>query len=58
VADVTPITGELQTQIMSVVWRLGGGTVEMSVPRWPPRYRGAYNTIETVLTRLAERGLL
>ena len=57
-ADVTPITGELQTQIMTVVWRLGGGTVE-HVRAWlPPRYRGAYNTIQTVLNRLAERGLL
>jgi predicted transcriptional regulator len=24
----------------------------------PPRYQGAYNTIQTVLNRLAERGLL
>jgi len=58
VADVTPITGELQTQIMSVVWRLGSGTVEQVRAGLPPRYRGAYNTIQTVLNRLAERGLL
>jgi predicted transcriptional regulator len=57
-ADVTPISGELQTQIMSVVWRLGGGTVEHVRAGLPPRYRGAYNTIQTVLNRLAERGLL
>ena len=57
-ADVTPITGELQTQIMSVVWRLGSGTVEQVRAGLPPRYRGAYNTIQTVLNRLAERGLL
>ena len=57
-ADVAPITGELQTQIMSVVWRLGSGTVEQVRAGLPPRYRGAYNTIQTVLNRLAERGLL
>jgi len=58
VPDVTPITGELQTQIMAAIWRLGGGTVEHVRAALPPRYRGAYNTIQTVLNRLAERGLL
>lgn len=57
-ADLTPITGELQTQIMSAVWRLGSGTVEQVRSALPPRYRGAHNTIQTVLNRLAERGLL
>jgi predicted transcriptional regulator len=57
-ADVTPFTGELQTQIMSALWRLGNGTVEQVRSALPPRYRGAYNTIQTVLNRLAERGLL
>jgi predicted transcriptional regulator len=57
-ADVTPFTGELQTQIMSALWRLGSGTVEQVRSAIPPRYRGAYNTIQTVLNRLAERGLL
>lgn len=57
-ADVTPFTGELQTQIMSALWRLGSGTVEQVRSALPPRYRGAYNTIQTVLNRLAERGLL
>ena len=57
-AGVTPITGELQTQIMSALWRLGSGTVEQVRRALPPRHRGAYNTIQTVLNRLAERGLL
>ena len=57
-ADITPITGELQLQVMSAVWRLGGGTVEQVRRELPSRYRGAYNTIQTVLNRLAERGLL
>ena len=56
--NVTPFTGELQTQIMTALWRLGGGTVEQVRSALPPRYRGAYNTIQTVLNRLAERGLL
>jgi predicted transcriptional regulator len=57
-AEITPITGELQQQVMAAVWRLGGGTVEQVRSELPPRYRGAYNTIQTVLNRLAERGLL
>lgn len=57
-ADVTPFTGELQTQVMSALWRVGSGTVEQVRSALPPRYRGAYNTIQTVLNRLAERGLL
>jgi predicted transcriptional regulator len=57
-AEVTPITGELQLQVMSAVWRLGGGTVDQIRRELPARYRGAYTTIQTVLNRLAERGLL
>ena len=57
-AELTPITGELQTQIMSAVWRLGNATVDQVRVALPPRYRGAYNTVQTVLNRLAERGLL
>lgn len=57
-ADVTPMTGELQTQVMSAVWRLGNATVPQVRSALPARYRGAYNTIQTVLNRLAERGLL
>ena len=57
-ADVTPIQGELQTQIMAVLWRLGEGTVEQVRGALPPRYRGAYTTVQTVLNRLSDRGLL
>lgn len=58
VPDMTPIHGELQTQIMSTIWRLGSGTVEDIRDALPGRYRGAYTTIQTVLNRLADRGLL
>lgn len=57
-ADVRPIQGELQSQVMPVLWRLGSGTVEQVRAALPARYRSAYNTVQTVLNRLAERGLL
>jgi predicted transcriptional regulator len=56
--DVAPITGELQLQVMSAIWRLERGTVEQVRMALPSRYRGAYTTVQTVLNRLAERGLL
>ena len=52
------IQGELQTQIMAVLWRLERGTVEEVRAALPRRYRSAYNTIQTVLNRLVERGVL
>jgi predicted transcriptional regulator len=57
-AEVTPLTGELQTQVMAAVWRLGRATVEHVRSALPPRYRGAYNTVQTVLNRLVDRKLL
>ena len=56
--DVAPLTGELQTQVMAAVWRLEKATVEQVRSALPRRYRGAYNTIQTVLNRLADRKLL
>jgi predicted transcriptional regulator len=56
--NLTPLQGELQTQIMAAMWRLEEGTVEDVRQALPDRNRGAYNTIQTVLNRLAERGLL
>jgi predicted transcriptional regulator len=59
--DVTEshaIQGELQSQVMAALWRVGSGTVEQVRQELPPRYQGAYNTVQTVLNRLAERGLL
>jgi predicted transcriptional regulator len=57
-ADLTPIQGELQVQIMSAIWRLEEGTVEQVRTALPGRYRGAYTTVQTVLNRLVERGML
>lgn len=56
--DVKPIQGELQAQIMTVLWRLESGTVEEVRSGLPPRYRAAYTTIQTVLNRLADRRML
>jgi predicted transcriptional regulator len=58
VADQQAIQGELQGQVMAALWRLGAGTVEQVREELPPRYQGAYNTIQTVLNRLVSRGLL
>lgn len=58
VAGSTNISGDLQLQVMDVLWRLGSGTVEQVRAALPRRYRGAYTTVQTVLNRLAERGLL
>ena len=52
------IKGDLQAQIMTALWRLESGTVEQVRSGLPARYRGAYTTVQTVLNRLAERGLL
>ena len=52
------IQGDLQAQIMTALWRLESGTVEQVRSALPARYRGAYTTAQTVLNRLAERGLL
>lgn len=56
--DARPVQGELQVQVMAALWRLGSGTVEQVRGALPPRYRSAYTTVQTVLNRLAERGLL
>lgn len=52
------LRGDLQTQVMDAVWRLGEATVEDVRAAQPSDRRSAYTTIQTVLNRLAERGLL
>ena len=56
--DDLDFRGDLQGQIMAVLWRLGEGTVDDVRNSQPPRKRVAYTTIQTVMTRLFERGLL
>ncbi len=50
--------GDLQIEVMNVVWRLGECTVEDVRAEQPERRQSAYTTIQTVLNRLVERGLL
>jgi len=52
------IQGELQEQIMFALWRAGEGTVEQVRERLSGSPRSAYTTVQTVLNRLAERGLV
>lgn len=57
-ANTTPMQGELQHQIMAALWRLKEGSVEAVRAELPDSHRGAYTTVQTVLNRLADRGLL
>lgn len=43
---------------MAALWRVEAGTVEQVRAALPSRYQGAYTTVQTVLNRLHERGLL
>lgn len=52
------IQGELQEQIMIVLWHNGEGTVEHVRAGLPARHRSGYTTVQTVLNRLVDRGLL
>jgi predicted transcriptional regulator len=52
------LKGTLQAELMRVLWEGGPGTVEDVRTRLPEAQRGAYTTVQTVLNRLAERGLL
>lgn len=53
------LQGELQMEVMRVLWRLGEpSNVEDVRKALPTRRRGAYTTVQTILNRLAERGLL
>ena len=56
--SMTPLQGDLQMQVMKALWHLEVGTVERVRAALPVRYRGAYTTVQTVLNRLAERGLV
>lgn len=50
--------GDLQAEIMAAVWKLGEAKVDDIRGQQPPRRRSAYTTIQTVMNRLVERGLL
>lgn len=50
--------GDLQAEVMNAVWKLGEATVDDVREEQPKRRRSAYTTVQTVLNRLVERGLL
>ena len=58
VDDMRPVRGDLQAELLAALWRLGAGTVADVRGELPDRYRGAYTTVQTVLNRLAGRGLV
>jgi len=50
--------GELQDDVMRIVWRLGEATVDDIRAAQPKRRRRAYTRVQTVLNRLLDRDLL
>ena len=50
--------GDLQAEVMATVWRLGEAKVEDVRAAQQARQRSAYTTLQTVMNRLVERGLL
>jgi predicted transcriptional regulator len=57
-SDELDLRGDLQEEVMRIVWRLGAATVDAVRAAQPKRSRSAYTTIQTVLNRLVDRGLL
>lgn len=51
-------SGDLQAEVMSAVWRLGHARVDDVRDVQPESRRSAYTTVQTVLNRLVDRGLL
>jgi predicted transcriptional regulator len=52
------LRGNLQAEVMRIVWELGDATVDDVRAAQPRSRRAAYTTIQTVMNRLLERGLL
>ncbi len=58
-AKDSQLQGDLQLALMHVLWSTEGATVDEARAMLPARFQdGAYTTVQTVLNRLAERGLL
>lgn len=56
-AEISQI-GDLEADVMSVVWEKGRATVQEVLDTLAPRRALAYTTVMTVMSRLAEKGLL
>lgn len=52
------LRGSLQSEVMRAMWRLDEATVDDVRATLPRSRRAAYTTIQTVMNRLLDRGLL
>jgi predicted transcriptional regulator len=52
------VQGALQAEVMRIVWELDEATVDDVRALQPEERRSAYTTVQTVLNRLLDRGLL
>ena len=50
--------GHLELSVLEALWGLGGGSVRQVLQTLQPQRDIAYTTVMTVLTRLADKGLL
>jgi predicted transcriptional regulator len=50
--------GELESDVLGVVWEMGKATVQEVKDALEPRRKLAYTTVMTVMSRLAEKGIL
>jgi predicted transcriptional regulator len=55
---LTAVLGELETEIMHILWRQGEGSVREVVQTLSQTRNIAFNTVMTVMNRLVEKGLL
>ncbi len=57
-ADPGPSLGDLESDVMGVVWEIGEATVQDVQRALEPRRPLAYTTVMTVMSRLAQKGFL
>jgi predicted transcriptional regulator len=57
-ADSGPSLGDLESDVMSVVWKKGEATVQDVQHALQPHRPLAYTTVMTVMSRLAQKGFL
>lgn len=53
---LTRLFGDLEAQVMEIIWQLGEATVGDVLARLEGEYH--YNTVMTVMSRLADKGML
>lgn len=56
--ELPSFRGDLQAEVMAAVWKLGEAKVDDVRARQPSGRRSGYTTVQTVMNRLVERGLL